>query len=70
MKMEKWIHVNTELPKRHELVLVVFENTCRDDLMAIAYFDTGVWWLDINHALDRTYDHVTHWMPLPELPSE
>lgn len=68
--MSEWISVQVKMPARCQPVLVVYENTCRDDLMVIAWHDVGCWWLNHKLALSRIYDHVTHWMPLPELPPQ
>lgn len=63
-----WISIDERMPEKCTSVLVCFENSCRDDLMVVAWFDRGLWWLNPKHALDRNYERVTYWMPLPEAP--
>ena len=65
---QKWIPVNDRTPKKGEVVFILYENSCRDDLIDAAWFDAGLWWLDSKHCLSRDYENVTHWMPRPELP--
>lgn len=58
----RWISVKERLPKRDEEVLCLFmypegRNVCQN-----VYYGGGHW---LGEG-----DHVTHWMPLPELPKE
>jgi hypothetical protein len=65
-----WISTEDRLPEKCISVLVVWENTCSEELMDIAWLDRGLWWKNANQCFDRTYEKVNYWLPLPELPSD
>lgn len=63
--MNNWISVKYSLPGENERVLVAYEDgICSAKLM----FD--IWQSDPlgSYAGDGCIFHVTHWMPLPDLP--
>lgn len=59
----KWISVKDRLPKIEEIVLAYAPQWCSDESIVLTY--DGEWY-DYNGVL---VDSVTHWMPLPEPPS-
>ena len=54
-----WVKCSERMPKHGEMVLVFNGNSIEIDALAIGEFDFECW-----------CDSVTHWMPLPDLPSE
>ena len=62
----EWISVKDQLPSKGDEVLTFYEDYF--NVASILYFD------DENrpHFISGSYvfDHVTHWMPLPEPPKE
>lgn len=65
-----WISVDEKMPEVCKKVLICFgpaPNLPR--IIDVAWFDSGLWWLTSKCALDRLSDNVSHWMPLPEPPS-
>lgn len=63
-KYPKWVPVTERLPENGAEVLAWSES-------GFSYVD---WWIDgkwkVNGLVDGKYEHVTHWMPLPEPPKE
>lgn len=55
---QEWISVEERLPQKHESVLVYCDGAITEDFRCSA----GSWY-------DHYDRHVTHWMPLPESPS-
>ena len=62
LEQKKWISVDKEQPKNTEKVIALIRGFSRPTVL---YYD-GVSF----HDEDYNYYHVTHWMPMPELPSE
>ena len=54
-----WVKCSERLPKHGEMVLVFNGNSIEIDTLAIGEFDFECW-----------CDSVTHWMPLPDRPTE
>ena len=54
-----WVKCSERLPKHGEMVLVFNGNSIEIDALAIGEFDFECW-----------CDSVTHWMPLPDRPTE
>ena len=54
-----WVKCSERLPKHGEMVLVFNGNFIEIDALAIGEFDFECW-----------CDSVTHWMPLPDRPTE
>lgn len=60
-RANEWISVSERFPKEYEDVLAIGE----DEIVIAKYYgeDNGGWATSMN----KTTDHITHWMPLPEL---
>ena len=54
-----WVKCSERMPKHGEMVLVFNGNSIEIDALAIGEFDFECW-----------CDSVTHWMPLPDRPTE
>lgn len=74
-----WRRVEDELPERNEVVLICFKSVRNNSLirtMGYRTFDPGKndWSTDLAYEEPDGYlvddIEVTHWMPLPELPSD
>ena len=59
----KWISVRDRVPKDGEEVLV-----CTRSQNGVRNIDKGYWRID--RFIHRGKREVTHWMPLPEFPTE
>ncbi|MCF8050580.1 MAG: DUF551 domain-containing protein [Desulfobacterales bacterium] len=75
----RWRRVEDELPERNEVVLICFRNGRNNSLirtMGYRTFDPGKndWSTDLVYEEPDGYlvddIEVTHWMPLPEIPSD
>ena len=60
---QKWIPVTEQLPEANKKVIVLLASK----IEVIAILRQNVWLVSWNHA---PLNHVTHWMPLPELTKE
>ena len=61
-QMPRWISVEERLPERDKEVLCLFVYPEGTSVCQNVYYGSGHW---LGEG-----DHVTHWMPLPELPKE
>lgn len=60
-----WIPIKEKMPDPKIRVLISYHNLLFNDLIQIAWLDSGMWWINSKHCLDRYLDEVTHWQPLP-----
>lgn len=66
----EWIKCSDRLPENEVDVIVLWFKNSIYRAVYIGYFDGDEWHLqlsDYNHKQFNN-EHVTHWMPLPELP--
>jgi hypothetical protein len=67
-----WISVKDRLPDDQEEVLTCWleEKMIQVQTYYLEYAGSGPWWMFgwQNHLLSA--GHITHWMPLPELPED
>ncbi len=68
----QWRNVEDELPQYNNDVLVVYKSRFTDTLIfAIAQYDSieGKWYSDENDYFYSNRHNITHWMPIPKLPT-
>lgn len=64
--MTQWIKCSDLLPKNFESVIAYRKGVGVGNM----YRDDDIWRLDGWGAGNRTFDDVTHWMPLPPPPED
>ena len=66
-----WKKVSDGLPPQDAAVLIVFTRRQETEVRLAIYKDMGQgtpWFVYGHHQDWYPSDHVTHWMPLPDLP--
>lgn len=57
----EWTKLAERYPPKCELVLLRYKDERRANYYIVAWYDSGLWWLDANRTLNRHFDNVTHW---------
>jgi hypothetical protein len=66
--MNNWTSIKKQLPEEGDVVLLVVKSYVRP---SIGYYEDGEYWLeDSQEPLSDSGLKVTHWQPLPELPTK
>lgn len=61
----KWIKVTDRLPKQDRVLIYV------DDMVYTSWYAIDNFYLRLGDKITRNFvENVTHWMPLPEPPTE
>ena len=69
--VQKWIPVTERLPEKNGTYLVLWTNKAVSDAEYESTYKSFGYWIDILLDTDEewiAYQHITHWMPLPEPP--
>lgn len=61
---DRWISADKEKPQEPGDVIVLIQGASRPTMLIYSRVH------DVFHDWEYNYYHVTHWMPMPELPSE
>lgn len=61
--MPDWIKVDERMPEKYRYVLCCCANVKRQCNIVKGYWDGNRWCCEMN-------SNITHWMPLPEPPTE
>jgi hypothetical protein len=66
--MSNWTSIKEALPPEGDAILIVIESYGRP---SIGFYEDGEWWKDDDEEpLSESNLKVTHWQPLPELPTK
>ena len=69
---DNWISVEDELPSLDKTILLVYRCCVYTGYLSSVGFDDikeFFWWID-KISIDVSFDNVTYWQYLPELPLE
>ena len=69
----QWISVKDELPENDCEVLAHIEHNDKEALASVLYFSktkNQFYMFDINKGPRLSVSNVTHWMPIPKLPTK
>ncbi len=68
--MHKWISVKDELPNKDQDVLIYKGNHIGDMMYVYTYLGHNEWEDEYGYWSRTDDEGITHWMPLPTLPTE
>lgn len=70
LEQYRWVPVGERLPEeKHEVLIYYTYKTNQNSYEGIAFLHKKLWYSD-DGKTTFTHEEVTHWMPIPPLPSE